>query len=48
MGTTMAPGFDFADYEGGVRDELVRAYPAFEALIVALTRIPESAQTSPG
>ena len=48
MGTTMAPGFDFADYEGGIRDELVRAYPAFEALIVALTRIPESAQTSSG
>ena len=38
LGTTMAPGFDFADYEGGRRDELTAAYPAFQALIEALTR----------
>ncbi len=38
LGTTMAPGFDFADYEGGRREELTRAYPAFRALIEALTR----------
>ena len=48
MGTTMAPGFDFADYEGGERDALVRAYPAFEKLIVALTRLPERGQTASG
>jgi predicted cupin superfamily sugar epimerase len=38
MGTTMAPGFDFADYEGGERDELTAEYPAFKDLIAALTR----------
>ena len=38
LGTTMAPGFDPSDYEGGERDALVRAYPTEEALIVALTR----------
>lgn len=40
LGTTMAPGFDFADYEGGEQEALVRAYPAFEELIAALTRVP--------
>ena len=38
LGTTMAPGFDDADYEGGVREELVAAYPTFRGLIEALTR----------
>jgi len=38
LGTTMAPGFDFADYEGGHRDELIAAYPRFRAMIEALTR----------
>ena len=38
LGTTMAPGFDFADYEGGRRDELIAAYPTFHDLITALTR----------
>lgn len=37
LGTTMAPGFDFADYEGGRREELANAYPAFRDLIEALT-----------
>ncbi len=37
LGTTMAPGFDFADYEGGRREELVAAYPAFREWIEALT-----------
>ncbi|HZM11304.1 MAG TPA: cupin domain-containing protein [Candidatus Limnocylindrales bacterium] len=27
MGTTMSPGFDYADYETGVRDELIAQYP---------------------
>jgi predicted cupin superfamily sugar epimerase len=38
LGTTMAPGFDFADYEAGNRDELTRQYPAFADLIRRLTR----------
>ena len=38
LGTTMAPGFDVADYEGGRRDELVAAYPGFRELIEILTR----------
>jgi len=27
MGTTMSPGFDYSDYETGVRDELIEQYP---------------------
>jgi len=38
LGTTMAPGFDFADYEAGDRAILVGRYPRFGALIEALTR----------
>ena len=37
MGTTMAPGFDSADFEAGERAALVRAYPAFGGLIRVLT-----------
>jgi predicted cupin superfamily sugar epimerase len=37
MGTTVAPGFDFADYVHGRREELLRRYPAHAALITALT-----------
>ena len=33
MGTTMAPGFDYADFESGVRDYLIGCYPAEEAMI---------------
>jgi len=29
LGTTMAPGFDFADYEGADPVALVAAFPAF-------------------
>jgi len=29
MGTTMAPGFDFADYEAADRDALIAAFPDF-------------------
>ena len=28
LGATMAPGFDYADYERGRRDDLVARYPA--------------------
>lgn len=38
MGTTMAPGFDFTDYEGGDRDKLSAQYPTFADLICRLTQ----------
>jgi len=38
MGTTMAPGFDPADFELGKREELSAAYPAYAPLIAMLTR----------
>jgi predicted cupin superfamily sugar epimerase len=38
LGTTMAPGFDPADYEHGVREELLRSFPDARDLILALTR----------
>ncbi len=38
LGTTVTPGFDFADYEHGQRDELVAAYPELRERIAALTR----------
>lgn len=37
MGTTMAPGFDFSDYEPADRDALTGAYPAFAERIARLT-----------
>lgn len=37
MGTTVAPGFDFSDYEAADRDALTQAYPSFAALIARLT-----------
>lgn len=33
LGTTMAPGFDFQDYEAGVYERLVNEYPEFEEKI---------------
>jgi predicted cupin superfamily sugar epimerase len=38
LGTTVAPGFEFADYTAGRRDELTAAYPEFSDWIAALTR----------
>ncbi len=38
MGTTVAPAFDYDDYEHGNRDELIRLYPECAELITALTR----------
>ena len=38
MGTTMAPGFDWADFEMGKRHELVRVWPEHRGLIERLTR----------
>ena len=38
LGTTMAPGFDPADFESGAREELSARYPAYAKLIAVLTR----------
>lgn len=38
LGTTVAPGFDFRDYESGQKDVLAKAYPKFRDFIIALTR----------
>jgi predicted cupin superfamily sugar epimerase len=38
LGTTMAPGFDPADFELGSRGELTTRYPAYAELIAVLTR----------
>ena len=43
LGTTMAPGFDFADYETGERERLIAEYPGTAERIRALTR-----EVSPG
>jgi predicted cupin superfamily sugar epimerase len=38
LGCTVSPGFDYADYETGLRAELAREFPESAALIEALTR----------
>jgi uncharacterized protein len=38
VGCTVAPGFDFSDFELGARAELVRLYPQHRELISRLTR----------
>jgi predicted cupin superfamily sugar epimerase len=38
LGATVAPGFDYADYEQGIREELIARYPAQVEWITALTR----------
>jgi predicted cupin superfamily sugar epimerase len=38
LGTTMAPGFDPADFDIGERPELSAAYPPYAPLIALLTR----------
>jgi predicted cupin superfamily sugar epimerase len=38
LGCTVAPGFEFADYESGRLDALVSAYPEWRELLTALTR----------
>jgi uncharacterized protein len=38
LGTTMSPGFEFADYEPGVREALLKTYPAHAERIVLLTQ----------
>jgi hypothetical protein len=41
-GCTVAPGFDFADFELATRSELVVAYPQHGKLIEELTRLDSS------
>lgn len=38
MGTTIVPGFDFADYEAADGDALIAAFPAFAERIACLCR----------
>jgi predicted cupin superfamily sugar epimerase len=38
LGCTVAPGFDFADYERGERAALIGLFPAFSERITLLTR----------
>jgi predicted cupin superfamily sugar epimerase len=38
MGTTMAPGFEYDDFEEGNRAALVREYPDHARMICELTR----------
>jgi predicted cupin superfamily sugar epimerase len=38
LGTTVSPGFEFADNEIGDRNDLIRSYPSFSDTIIALTR----------
>jgi predicted cupin superfamily sugar epimerase len=42
FGNTLAPGFEYADFEIGYRDLLIARYPSFAAKIIELTR-PEHA-----
>jgi len=38
LGTTVAPGFDYEDFEIGEREELIIEFPQFAGIIRALTR----------
>jgi uncharacterized protein len=38
LGTTVAPGFDFTDYEPGSAEQLIQSYPAYAEFIRRLTR----------
>jgi hypothetical protein len=40
VGCTVAPGFDFADFEIGKRADLIRKHPEHETIIRRLTRLP--------
>jgi predicted cupin superfamily sugar epimerase len=39
LGTTMSPGFDYADYVAGDRSALIAAYPQQAERITSLTRV---------
>ena len=40
MGATVAPGFDFSDYQAGNRDDLLERYSGFREMITRLTPPP--------
>ncbi len=40
VGCTVAPGFDFADFELADRSKLIKAYPEHEKIVLELTRLP--------
>lgn len=40
MGTTVAPGFEFEDFEVGKRDRLIQQFPNHRAEILKFTRAP--------
>lgn len=40
LGTTMSPGFDYADYVTGQRSDLIASYPGSAEMLAALTRDP--------
>jgi predicted cupin superfamily sugar epimerase len=42
-GCTVAPGFDFADFEMPARDELVKTFPRLREIVEKLTRDPAPA-----
>jgi hypothetical protein len=42
LGCTVSPGFDYADYASGTREELVRGWPAWAEMIGKLTRVQGS------
>jgi uncharacterized protein len=44
LGTTVAPGFDYEDYEAGEREDLICQYPGNKELITRLT--PENEKNS--
>ncbi|BCS52525.1 cupin domain-containing protein [Geobacter sp. SVR] len=39
VGCTVAPGFDFADFEMGSREELLRQFPGHSDIILRLTKV---------
>jgi predicted cupin superfamily sugar epimerase len=38
LGCTVAPGFEYEDYDSGAREKLIAQWPDFESYIVGLTR----------
>ena len=40
MGTTVAPGFEFEDFEVGHREEMLKQFPQFKNDIIRFTREP--------
>lgn len=46
LGTTVAPGFDYEDFEMGKREELVTEFPRFAEMIQQLTRSADPSNTA--